>query len=330
MLDVLLKCACQAIGIVNLAFDFGIELEASVGTDAGAALAITHRQGLGTLRHIDVHWLWIQERIKYGDLSTHNVHGNEDPADLLTKHFNQEEILKHLSTLGFRVAEGRADKSLSMNNIARSEARTQALTRKQKELWRKYRIERNYGNETIAQVLTREWQQILKDNPQIKNIAEDVDHWVADEQCVTRVHKQPRRNLCTPFQCRGAPELSTLTSTRITHGVFEDGTTFLKQGHWTCKLSRDIDIGRPWTGRTVFIPKVNSPQGAECNASNKERFIGSLRLMRNNPEDSTNQFQLFTLLFGLYGTSASVHVLPQVQARGASPLVCLSVSSFNK
>lgn len=105
-----MKCACQSIGIVNLASDFGIKLEASVRIDASAVLAITQRQGLGKLRHIDVHWLWSQERMKYGDLSTHKVHGKENPADLLTKHFNQEEIMKHLTNLGFRVAEGKADK----------------------------------------------------------------------------------------------------------------------------------------------------------------------------------------------------------------------------
>ena len=51
----LLKRACQTLGVVNLALDFGIKLNAIVHIDASVALAITQRQGLGKLRHIDLH-----------------------------------------------------------------------------------------------------------------------------------------------------------------------------------------------------------------------------------------------------------------------------------
>ena len=47
----LLKCACQTLGIINLAHDFGTNLEGTVHIDASAALAISQRQGLGKLRH---------------------------------------------------------------------------------------------------------------------------------------------------------------------------------------------------------------------------------------------------------------------------------------
>lgn len=65
-----LTCACQTIGIVNLALDCGISLRSTVRTDANAALAITQGQGLGKIKHIDVHWLWIQERVKAADVTT--------------------------------------------------------------------------------------------------------------------------------------------------------------------------------------------------------------------------------------------------------------------
>lgn len=54
----LIKCACQCIGLISLANDFGISLGAQVMTDASAALGIVQRRGLGKLRHIDVQWLW--------------------------------------------------------------------------------------------------------------------------------------------------------------------------------------------------------------------------------------------------------------------------------
>ena len=39
-----LKCACQTLGAVNLALDFGMHLHATAHIDASAALAITQRQ----------------------------------------------------------------------------------------------------------------------------------------------------------------------------------------------------------------------------------------------------------------------------------------------
>ena len=56
----LLKCPCQTLGILNLALDFGIRFQAAAHNDANAALAVTQRHGLGKLRHIAAHWLWIQ------------------------------------------------------------------------------------------------------------------------------------------------------------------------------------------------------------------------------------------------------------------------------
>ena len=99
-----------------------------------------------------------------------------------------------MSILGFQVVEGRGDKSLSMNSVTELETRTQMLIRKQKELWRKYRFNSSYPDEIRAQILTKEWQRTLKENPPTKDPHKQTDLWDVDEQCVTRVHKQPRRN----------------------------------------------------------------------------------------------------------------------------------------
>ena len=59
-----------------------------------------------------------------------------------------------------------------------------------------------------------------------------------------------------PVQGGGA-KLSALTSTRITHGTYLDnGQSFVRQDNWTCKYQSDVDVGRLWTGRSVFIPKL--------------------------------------------------------------------------
>ena len=97
----LLECACQTLGVINLALDFGMQLSAIVHVDASAALAITQSQGLGKLHHISVQWLWFQEKVKEGIVATKELLGKLNPSDLFAKHLPAEEITNHLGTLDF-------------------------------------------------------------------------------------------------------------------------------------------------------------------------------------------------------------------------------------
>ena len=113
----LLKCACQALGVMNLGTDFGLELSVKLHIGASTSLAIIHRQGLGQLRHIDAHWLWIQDKVKIKQISIKKINGKSNPADLLTKHLPIEDVRRHMSAIHFELAIGRASKSLTINNV---------------------------------------------------------------------------------------------------------------------------------------------------------------------------------------------------------------------
>ena len=43
------KCSCETIGIMQLAADWGIELEGDIMTDSSAALGVVNRKGAGAL-----------------------------------------------------------------------------------------------------------------------------------------------------------------------------------------------------------------------------------------------------------------------------------------
>ena len=113
----LLKRAHQSLGVINLGKDFGLKLSTMLRIDASAALAITHRQRLGKLRHIDAHWLWIRDKVNNKQITATNVNGNLNPADLLTKHLPIEDLRRHVSTLGFEWMIGRAFQSLTISNV---------------------------------------------------------------------------------------------------------------------------------------------------------------------------------------------------------------------
>ena len=62
------KCATQTLGMIQLMQDFNIVLKGVVHTDSSAALGIVSRVGIGRTRHIQVQYLWLQERLLENDL----------------------------------------------------------------------------------------------------------------------------------------------------------------------------------------------------------------------------------------------------------------------
>ena len=67
------------------------------------------RQGLGKLRHLDIHTLWIQQAVRTKRVDLRKVLGERNPADLLTKHSISRQRLDELVELyGCKYLDGRA------------------------------------------------------------------------------------------------------------------------------------------------------------------------------------------------------------------------------
>ena len=105
-----IRGAGQGLGYQALLKDLGIEAPLRVWTDSSAAIGICSRQGLGKLRHLDTHTLWIQQAVRLGRVDLRKVDGEVNPADLLTKHSLSRERLEALVRLhGCEYIGGRAD-----------------------------------------------------------------------------------------------------------------------------------------------------------------------------------------------------------------------------
>ena len=102
------KGASHALGLQSLANDLGIPLQLEVLADATAAIGICRRRGLGKIRHLHVADLWIQDRVRRGDFLLTKCLGQDNPADMLTKHVSKETMLKHMQFLGLIAEDGRA------------------------------------------------------------------------------------------------------------------------------------------------------------------------------------------------------------------------------
>ena len=104
-----IRGAGQGLGYQALLRDVGIELPLRVWTDSSAAIGICSRQGLGKLRHLDTHTLWIQQAVRTKRVDLRKVDGEVNPADILTKHSISRQRLEGLITLfGCKYLDGRA------------------------------------------------------------------------------------------------------------------------------------------------------------------------------------------------------------------------------
>ena len=97
------------LGYRSLLGDLGQDLPLRVWTDSSAALGICSRQGLGKLRHLDTHTLWVQLAVRSGQVDLRKIDGEVHPADLFTKHSISREKLMALTRLfGSEFRGGRA------------------------------------------------------------------------------------------------------------------------------------------------------------------------------------------------------------------------------
>ena len=213
----LTKGAAQALGFITLLADLGVEVSATVHTDASAAIGIARRAGLGKLRHLNVRYLWLQQELQGTELTLHKVHGLANPADLVTKHLNQQSANKHLELLDMWTEGGRADTAPRLDSINAAEV----------DEWTRRPIRCPLASLQIEQVE------------------------------IARIHRKARRALFTPIKVPGAPAAAELTPTRITTGKFIDNDEeFCYIDCWTRRDGKaHMDLERRWTGSTTFIKR---------------------------------------------------------------------------
>ena len=113
-LGALVKTSTEVIGVLQMAEGLGRAMTAEVLVDSSAALAVVHRKGCGKLRHIRVGQLWVQEVAENEELKFQKVKGEENPADINTKHLTRIRVDILLSLINLLDRAGRAEESLEV------------------------------------------------------------------------------------------------------------------------------------------------------------------------------------------------------------------------
>ena len=92
----IVKGASVGLGLQSVLKDFDVEVDLTIKSDATAAIAIASRRGLGKVRHIEVCQLWLQEKVRNGDVKVVKVGTHENVADALAKYVSRESMCMHL------------------------------------------------------------------------------------------------------------------------------------------------------------------------------------------------------------------------------------------
>ena len=103
------KGAAQGIGLRSVGNDLGLKYVLNMHTDATAAMGMSRRVGVGKIRHLDTALLWIQDKVRSGDVLLNKVPGPDNPADSLTKFLAYPDLQRHLARMSLVIEEGRAD-----------------------------------------------------------------------------------------------------------------------------------------------------------------------------------------------------------------------------
>jgi hypothetical protein len=107
-LAAIVRGASEALGMRSLMRDLHRETSVQIWADASAAIGIVRRSGVGRVRHLDTRMLWIQQKVREGDLQLSKIDGQINPADLFTKPLPTEAMSEHCFRMSCACRTGRA------------------------------------------------------------------------------------------------------------------------------------------------------------------------------------------------------------------------------
>ena len=103
----LVRACAEGLGMQSILRDYGFDIEVRILSDATAAIGMARRCGLGKVRHLATADLWVQQKVRTGQIMVAKHPGTSNPADLMTKYKTRSEIFRQISLMGFRALGGR-------------------------------------------------------------------------------------------------------------------------------------------------------------------------------------------------------------------------------
>ena len=102
----MVAASAEALALAAYARDLRFDLDCELCCDSTAALAMTQTAGIGKVRHLRTQGLWVKEVRISGRIVYKKVLGEQNPADLFTKHMSADLSARHLATLNMKLSTG--------------------------------------------------------------------------------------------------------------------------------------------------------------------------------------------------------------------------------
>ena len=90
------KGAAEAFGLQSVVGDLGWPISVRLWVDSAAAKSNSSRKGIGKVRHMAVRELWLQGKVREGELEISKIPGAQNIADALTKALGGGDIQRLL------------------------------------------------------------------------------------------------------------------------------------------------------------------------------------------------------------------------------------------
>ena len=94
------KATFEMLGLKSLINDLGGDAGTKLFVDAKATIGMLSRKGLGSAKHIEASYLWIQDKIRTKTVELGKIDTRSNPADMMTKHLDWIKTEKHTARLG--------------------------------------------------------------------------------------------------------------------------------------------------------------------------------------------------------------------------------------
>ena len=106
----IVKAASTGLGLRALYEEWHIPVKVIVrfDSDSSAARGMCSRRGLGKTRHVQIRFLWVQQKVKDKEIDLRAVSTHDNLSDVCTKPVSQNLCSKHMKALGQYVREGRS------------------------------------------------------------------------------------------------------------------------------------------------------------------------------------------------------------------------------
>lgn len=102
----LLRGAACALQIRELLKEMKLDMTARVLTDSAAARGVVRRSGSGRVKHLEARWLWIQERVRSGDVVIDCVDTSLNTSDIGTKFLTKRRFEELIAMMPLRLGIG--------------------------------------------------------------------------------------------------------------------------------------------------------------------------------------------------------------------------------